>query len=120
MRQHKRLDDAIGDRRLQRSLSWGQLAAAVGVSESGLRNIRRGRNEPSPLTKHRIERALHWADGSIDAILDGGDPTELAADQQVAYTAGWDLDDERLAVMLQVVDHRLLLAELERRLNGRD
>lgn len=60
-------------------MTWADLAREFGVSESGLRNIRVGRNEPSDLTKHRIEEALGWEPGSVEAVLDGGDPTPTNA-----------------------------------------
>lgn len=75
MTQYDRLDAAIGEARLDRGLSWNDLADAVGVSESALRNIRKGRNGPSELTKRRLEDALDWAHGSVDKVLQGGSPT---------------------------------------------
>lgn len=127
MRPHERLDGAIGARRLQRGISWTTLATQVGVSESALRNIRRGRNLPSDLTKHRLEDALGWAPGSVDAILEGGEPTtreELQEQYPIAYGQGYqraqNLDESTLAAILRTIDSQTLLAELGRRLGDRD
>jgi len=124
MRPHERLDAAIGDRRLQRGISWTTLATQVGVSESALRNIRRGRNLPSDLTKHRLEEALAWAPGSIDAILGGGEPTtrdELQDRYPNTYNQGYqlaqNLDQGTLAAILRSIDNQMLLTELSRRLS---
>ncbi|MGH3095120.1 MAG: helix-turn-helix domain-containing protein [Streptosporangiales bacterium] len=79
MRQHERLDQSIEQRRLELGLDWKDLAASVGIADVTLRNIRRGRNAPSVLNKYRLEDALGWKHGSVDAILDGGDPTDANA-----------------------------------------
>jgi transcriptional regulator with XRE-family HTH domain len=122
---HERLDAALSGRRLQLGISWSTLATQVGVSESALRNIRRGRNLPSDLTKHRLEEALGWAAGSIDAVLEGSEPT-TARDAQAreqhprlydqGYQVGQNLDAATLASILRSVSSDLLVAELGRRL----
>ena len=94
MRHYERLDAAISQRRLERGLSWGELAAQLGVSESALRNIRRGRNEPSELTARRIEDALRWEPGSVGAVLNGGDPTPIG----IPSPPGLDRDQLRDAL----------------------
>ena len=121
---HEQLDAALSSRRLQRGISWTTLATQVGVSESALRNIRRGRNLPSDLTKHRLEEALGWAPGSINAILEGGEPTtrgELQERRPVAYDQGYRLGQNiDAAMLLRSIDSEALLAELGRRLAERN
>jgi transcriptional regulator with XRE-family HTH domain len=82
MRHYERLDAAIDARRLDLDLSWKDLADRAGISDVSLRNFRKGRSEPNPLSKHRIEDALAWHHGSVDEILSGGDPTPEAIPEQ--------------------------------------
>lgn len=122
---HEQLDAALSSRRLQLGISWATLATQVGVSESALRNIRRGRNKPSDLTKHRLEEALGWTAGSIDAVLQGREPT-LTRDKQAreqyprlydqGYEVGQNLGAATLASILRSTSSDLLVAELGRRL----
>lgn len=69
-----RLDLAMDARRLSLNLEWRDLAKAAGVSYETLRALRRAGNA-APLTKRRVEEALHWTPGSIDEVLAGGQPT---------------------------------------------
>jgi hypothetical protein len=73
-----RLDEAMDARRLDLDLNWDEVATAAGIALATLRAIRRGANRPSRLTKRRIENALQWEPGSIDAIFAGGGPTPIA------------------------------------------
>jgi hypothetical protein len=77
---HERLDAAIEDRRLDLEMSWTEVAETARIAAVTLRNIRRGRNQPSALNKRRLENALRWTPGSVDAILAGGEPTTLGAE----------------------------------------
>lgn len=79
-----RLAIAMEQRRLELDLAWKDLASAAKVSVATLGAIRRGVNEPSALNKRRLENALRWEHGSIEAILTGGEPTTVAdaADSQ--------------------------------------
>ena len=72
-----RLDAAMDARRLDLHLSWRDVAREADISYETLRAVRRGENSPSPLTTRDIERALHWAAGSVDAVLGGSDPDPL-------------------------------------------
>lgn len=78
---HERLDAVMEDCRLDLGMSWRDLANKAGLSYEGLRAVRRGDRRPNALTKRRLEDALNWAHGSIDAILDGAGPTP-AEDQR--------------------------------------
>lgn len=54
---------------------WADVAADAGLTTEGLRTIRKSDADIRPLSKQGIERALGWAQGSVDAILAGGEPT---------------------------------------------
>jgi len=75
---HERLDEAMNGRRLDLGMTWGELAVTAKIAEVTLRAIRRGANLPTSLTKRRLEDALEWEHGSIEAILAGGEPLTKA------------------------------------------
>lgn len=83
---HERLASAIEARRGELGLSLRQVAELAGITGETLRAVRKGSNEPSSLTKRGIERALAWAAGSVDHILDGDGP--LPADKPPADPMG--------------------------------
>jgi transcriptional regulator with XRE-family HTH domain len=62
-------------RRQQLGMTWAEVATEAKITVETLRAIRRGKNEPSPLTKSGLERALRWQTGSIDAIYAGRQPS---------------------------------------------
>lgn len=70
---HQELYEAIDDRRVELDLTWKELAVRAGISTTTFENVRHGRL-PRKLTRRRIEDALGWTRGSINAILDGGKP----------------------------------------------
>lgn len=74
-----RLSEAMDRRRLELRLKWTQVADRADLSQAGLGAIRRGERSPSALTKARIEHALEWAPGSVDAILAGDGPASASA-----------------------------------------
>jgi hypothetical protein len=67
-----------------------QLAVAASVSESTIQNL----EDPAhtytrrPTTLPRVEAALGWMPGSVDAILVGGEPTLLAETAAASPAAG--------------------------------
>lgn len=69
------LEAAIQRRRVELRMSWRDVSTAAGMSYEGLRAIRKGDRHPNPVTKGRIEDALQWSPGSVDAVLAGGGPT---------------------------------------------
>lgn len=77
MEPYERLDEAMEARRLQLRVNWRQLADAAGISYTALRAIRRGDYRPTALTARGLDEALQWTPGSVFAILDGGDLTNL-------------------------------------------
>lgn len=77
----------IDARRTELGLSLSQLAKASGVSIEQLRAIRYGLNSPRPLTRGALDRALQWAPGSVDAILER-DAEPVPADSAAAPPQG--------------------------------
>lgn len=69
------LEAAMEHRRVELRMSWRDVSAAAEMSYEGLRGIRKGERNPNPITRARIEEALHWAPGSVDDVLAGREPT---------------------------------------------
>lgn len=64
----------LDERRGELGLTWDEVAERAGVAPQTVYRIISG----SPMrttTRKGLERALHWAAGSIIAILAGGEPT---------------------------------------------
>jgi transcriptional regulator with XRE-family HTH domain len=55
------------------------LAERSGVSVRTISLVENGQRVPNPVTLRKLELALEWAPGSVDAILNGGRATELTA-----------------------------------------
>jgi transcriptional regulator with XRE-family HTH domain len=75
----KRLGVRIRAERESQRLSRRELSEVTGVSETTIQSAEEGRvpkgRWPQSLTA--IERALGWAQGSVEAILDGNEPRAL-------------------------------------------
>lgn len=67
------------ERRLELRLYWSDVADRAGVTTEALRQVRQGQHGIKPMTKTGIEQGLRWERGSVDAVLEGGDPTPLPA-----------------------------------------
>lgn len=106
---HERLDQAMSDRRVELRLSWRDVAAAAEMSEAALRAIRRGRYQPSRITKRRIEDALRWMTGSVDEILTGGEAasSEDRAGRRVSERVAPDREDEDREARLRDLEDKL-------------
>ena len=65
----------IDDRRSDLGMTWDDLAREAGVSTETLRLA--GERRMRTTSKKKIESALRWKRGSIDAIWAGGEPTPL-------------------------------------------
>lgn len=78
-----RLGEQITRRRV--ALNWGrdELAARARISLRTVASLERGQN-PSvrDVTRYAIEHVLGWAEGSVEAILAGGDPTVREPEEQ--------------------------------------
>lgn len=72
---HERLAELMDARRLELGMTWEEVASAAGIKPPTLRAIRNGTNRPSPLTARGLDKAMSWTPGSVEAILDGGEPT---------------------------------------------
>lgn len=73
----KRLDRLMNDRRLGLDLDWKDVADRARIAVQTLDAVRKGKNQPTERTQRRIERALQWGHGSIEAVLAGGEPTPI-------------------------------------------
>jgi hypothetical protein len=72
-----RLARLMNERRLDLGLRWEEVAGVIGITEGGLRALRRDGSVPRELTQRGIEKALRWQRGSVLRIIDGGDPAVL-------------------------------------------
>lgn len=73
-----RLAAKMEDRRLALGRTWAQVADQGSTTTETLRQIRAGGTPMRALTKRAVEMGLHWASGSVDAILSGGEPIEIS------------------------------------------
>lgn len=72
-----RLGEWIALRRKQLGMDQRELAEAAGVSENTVSNYERGRvpaRGKVPAGYYRVEKALQFAKGSIEEVLNGGEP----------------------------------------------
>lgn len=90
-----RLAQLMDERRVQLGLTWNQVADRASLTKEGLRTVRQGTRKIMPLTKWGIELALHWQSGSVDSVLDRGDPTPLPAGDVKDSTDGPDAEVAR-------------------------
>lgn len=73
------LANHVTKRRSQLGLTQGQVRVAGGPGPSTMRSIERVlQTSYKPHVLRSLERALQWEPGSVDAILNGGDPTPIA------------------------------------------
>lgn len=75
-----RLGEHVEAERRRREWTQEDLARAADVGVSTVQSVERGnRQKPQILPTHRvIARVLGWDDGSVEAVLAGGDPTYAA------------------------------------------
>src|SRR4051812_19675503 len=86
---HERLSEAMRQRGLQLGKRWVHIAQEAGITTSALGAIRRGEYRPSPHTAAALDGVLGWEAGSVERILDGGNPTvrEQRAPADTVYEA---------------------------------
>jgi hypothetical protein len=70
----ERLAALMDERRRDLRLRWQDVAETAGVSLKTLHSARMGSGDISGLTKAAIENGLRWEHGSVDLILQGGEP----------------------------------------------
>lgn len=114
----RRLSDALNKRRTALRLQWQEVTDRANMSTAHLRNVRTGKASLSDLAKAELEEALQWAPGSIDRILEGGDPVEArAVTGSVSLSGTAHLRTEaELPPWLSPEAMRVLLHEIARRL----
>jgi transcriptional regulator with XRE-family HTH domain len=89
----------LADRRRELGLSQRELAEKIGVSKATITDHERGeRGSLHPSNAAALERTLQWEAGSIDRIMNGGDPT-LAANASAQSTRVIDLVPGTQAIM---------------------
>ena len=73
--------EALFARRAELGLSRAAAAKKAGIDVGTLRSAELNERWPQDVNRAKIEQALGWAPGSLEAIRDGGEPTELAGDR---------------------------------------
>jgi transcriptional regulator with XRE-family HTH domain len=73
------LDEWINERRIDLGMRLEDLATAAGITREALRQIRHGGGSRLK-TDRDLEDALQWERGSLNAIRNGGQPTERDGD----------------------------------------
>lgn len=82
---HRRLGNAVRERRLKLGQTQTEFATNAGFSMKTLQRLELGqqKHDLSPATLGGIDRAAGWKSGSAKAILDGGDPQESEPGEHV-------------------------------------
>lgn len=108
MTQHwRRLADTVVRRRAELNLTQADVAQRGQISIDRVQNIEGAKRTTYRLgTLAALERALEWAPGSVQAILDGDDPTPLTTPAAALPRAGES-----------IARSNAILAELEERLD---
>jgi hypothetical protein len=75
--ERERLAALMEERRLELDLTWEQVAEAADLHYETLRSARNENAGIRKMTKRAIDRGLQWTPGSVDLILNGGDPVAL-------------------------------------------
>jgi DNA-binding Xre family transcriptional regulator len=84
LRQH------IEERADELGMNLDDLAEASGLHPETIRRVRKGRARIAVSTRRALEKALEWQPGSINAILAGGQPMPIEANEPQAYMATTD------------------------------
>lgn len=76
----ERLGRAFAEARVRAGLSQMEVAESLSVTRTPIQGIERGHVKYKPPTRingtmRSYARLLHWEDGSIEAVLAGGEPT---------------------------------------------
>lgn len=85
-RDEPHIDHAMNARRLDLRLKWKDVTARAGISPQTLSKIRTlGTVGVNPLIIAKVEDALRWESGSLQALTDGGTPTPKRPAEQDIY-----------------------------------
>lgn len=87
--------------------TWAEIAAKGGVKANTLYRVRVGTEAILPTTRRAIEAGLDWDQGSVDAILAGGDPTPASSSESPEWGQIWVTLPGGSRVMLPVVLERV-------------
>lgn len=71
----------VVERRTTLGMNQRDLAMRADVTPATLRSLEQDRRWPQDVNRAKIEQALGWAPGSLEAIRDGGEPAELTDDE---------------------------------------
>lgn len=88
----ERLSERMEDRRKELRLKWTQVGRRGGMSPQNLLRIRNGVISITEDAADSVEDGLFWARGSVQAILDGGEPTLLRAVRETRRRARMPID----------------------------
>lgn len=111
-----RLGEWIALRRKQLGMDQRELAEAASVSENTISNYERGRvpaRGKVPAGYYRVEKALQFAQGSVDMILDGYEPgfaVEGAMGDRLTLRSPEEVDDPLLRGVLERVREAMQLS----------
>jgi len=111
-----RLGEWIAVRRKQIGMDQRELAEAAGVSENTISNYERGRvpaRGKVPAGYYRVEKALQFAKGSIEMILDGHEPgfaVEGAMGDRLTLRSPDEVEDPLLAAVVERVQEAMQLS----------
>jgi len=111
----RRLADLTERRRAELGLRWKEVAEAGGISYEAIRAVRNGDAEIRALTKHGIDTGLRWEPGSVQAILDGGDPRPAAEPAPASRLALAAVPDSPGADVFDLAE-RMLVGDLEQKI----
>jgi len=121
MASRERLGTAVAARRRHLGMSVPEAARRSGLDRETWRHLEAGTRTLRSYNHSRVERALNWAPGSVEAILGGGDPT--VTDATTADPEPERDEGERLileAPELSAEQKRLLLRRYHRQLQDLD
>ena len=103
----------MDERRQTLGMTWAEVASEAKITVETLRAIRRGKNDPSDLTKRGLDRALQWQPGGVQRTLDGGEPRPIDSPTPPTGTRGpaeAEGEESPIAAQLQT-----LLAQAQQR-----
>jgi hypothetical protein len=84
MDDRKRLDQLMEARRIDLGMTWVEISERAGYSTHHVWCIRKGKARINVDAKVKIERAMSWPAGTVDAILTGAqiNPKTLSSDHR--------------------------------------
>jgi DNA-binding XRE family transcriptional regulator len=86
-----RLGEKLRAARIARGVEQQDVAERIGVKRGALHNIETGKIAKVTTTVRAYARLVGWADGSVENVLDGGEPGERSAAPETARELPTDL-----------------------------